>query len=185
MEQPHGIENSGRISSVYIGFALSCIITVTMADPNIPEGFAGCLYLCGIISEPVCIAVITAQSLNSFRTLVGLSDDGLDTTAENINKTRRTANQVPLVLNPIQVKRLKAMRLWALWQVRCSIPLREADFNDDCLQWGLDRIEFEERCKTAAKPDIPEPTALTKIGFDIGKVFGDSLKTTVAHNVVQ
>ena len=74
-------------------------------------------------------------------------------------------------MNAIHLQRLKAMRLWAMWQVRMAIPLNENDFGQDQLHWGIERMEFEGRCKASDGSDTPEPPKLKRIGFDIWQGF--------------
>jgi hypothetical protein len=138
--------------------------------------FNQCLNLCGIIAPDLLQALMVTQGVNTFDVLVTLSSDDLDTVAVSINKTRRTANQGPLVLNAIALKKLKAMRLWAIWQRRCSIIPIPANFDANCLNWGIERMEFEYRCKQSDSPDSPEPDKLTKIGYDIWQGFWRQFK---------
>jgi hypothetical protein len=120
-------------------------------NPPVLFGFDRCLFLCGVVSPLLRASLMNIHSLDSLHTLVSLTNESLDTTATNVNKTRRAANEAPLVVNAIHLQRLKAMRLWATWQVRMAIPLREADFNELHLEWGVDRMEFESRCITQSQ----------------------------------
>jgi hypothetical protein len=149
------------------------------AEPAVvaPQGgFARCLFVCGITSVAVRNALIRDHSFDSLATIVSLTNDDLETTAMNVNKTRRTAQQGPLVVNAIHVRRLKAMRLWALWQVRCSIALNDDDFNEDQLKWGMERQDFEDRFKASDASDTPEPPKLKKIGFEVWDGFWRQFK---------
>ena len=147
------------------------------AIPAVIPGFAGCLHVCGITNVITRNAIIRTHSCDSLRTLIGLTDEGLDTIALAVCKTKRAANQPPLVVNVIQTTRMKALRLWGIWQVRCSLPLTPELFNAETLQWGLDRMEFEERVKASkATLDTPEPPPLKKIGFDIWRGFWRQFK---------
>lgn len=139
-------------------------------------GFDRCLSVCGITSPLVRASLINIHSLDSLSTLISLTDESLDTTAVNVNKTRRAANEEPLVVNAIHLQRLKAMRLWAMWQVRMAIPLNENEFGGDQLHWGIERMEFESRCKASDSSDTPEPPKLKKIGFDIWQGFWRQFK---------
>ena len=139
-------------------------------------GFAGCLVTCGIDSAAVRNAIMRSYLCNSIEALISLTHDDLATQAESINKTRRPANQQPLIVNVIHVRRLKALRLWAIWQVRCSLPALPELFDADALRWGLDRLEFEERVKNSESADVPEPPQLKKIGFDIWQGFWRQFK---------
>lgn len=141
------------------------------APPPPLVGFDRCLHVCGITSVLLRETLIHDHSFDSLATLVSLSNDGLETTASNVNKMRRPVAQRGLVVNAIHVTRLKAMRLWALWQVRCSVPLVEANFGADQLRWGMERQEFEVRCKSSDAADAPEPPKLKKIGFDVWDTF--------------
>lgn len=140
------------------------------------EGFDLCLFICGISSPIVRNSLMNIHSLNSLATLNSLTDASLDTTAQNVNKTRVPADRVPLVVNAIHLQRLKAMRLWAMWQVRMAIPLDEADFGEDQLKWGIERMEFESRCNTSDSADTPEPPKLKKLGFEIWEGFWRQFK---------
>jgi hypothetical protein len=140
-------------------------------NPPVLFGFDRCLFLCGVVSPLIRASLMNIHSLDSLHTLVSLSNESLDTTATNVNKTRRAANEAPLVVHAIHLQRLKAMRLWATWQVRMAIPLREDDFNELHLQWGVDRMEFESRCKASDASDTAEPPKLKKIGFEIWQTF--------------
>lgn len=143
------------------------------AVPN----FDGCLRLCGVTVQGLLDAISVTQGINSFDVLVTLSSEDLDTIAVSINKTRRTVQQGPLVLNAITLKKLKAMRLWAVWQRRCTIVIAPANFDAAALAWGIERIDFEARCKQSDSPDAPEPDKLTKIGYDIWQSFWRQFKS--------
>jgi hypothetical protein len=145
-------------------------------NPPVLFGFDRCLFLCGVVSPLLRASLMNIHSLDSLHTLVSLTNESLDTTATNVNKTRRAANEAPLVVNAIHLQRLKAMRLWATWQVRMAIPLREDDFNELHLEWGVDRMEFETRCKASDASDTPEPPKLKKIGFEIWQTFWRQFK---------
>ena len=85
-----------------------------MAKANAPVGFKCCLVVCGDL----------------LANLLSLSKEDLDTTAINVKKTRRAANQQPLVVNALHLKILKAMHLWGVWQQRCSLLLNPDNFNN-------------------------------------------------------
>jgi hypothetical protein len=103
-------------------------------NPPVLFGFDCCLFICGVVSPLLRASLMNIHSLDSLLTLVSLTNESLDTTARNVNKTRRAANEAPLVVDAIHLQRLKAMSLWATWQVRMAIPLIEDDFNELQLQ---------------------------------------------------
>ena len=164
-----------RVVCLYF-FWFCCVLDATMAEANAPVGFERCLVVCGITVPAVRNALMLTQSCDSLANLLRLSEEDLDTTAVNVNKTRRAANQQPLVVNALHLKNLKAMRLWGVWQQRCSLPLNPDDFSEVQLRWGIERMEFEKRCKTSDGSDTPEPPKLTKIGFDIWQGFWRQFK---------
>lgn len=132
-----------------------------------------CLERCGCNTAALLLAVSQTQGIDGFDTLVSLTDSDLDSVAVSINKTPRVRGnaQQPVVLNAITLKKMKAMRLWALWQIRMGLQPLPANFDAVNLDWGVQRMDFELRCKQSDSIDPPEPDRLNKIGYDVWNTF--------------
>ena len=136
------------------------------------DDFVSALEVCGILRGDGLMNAVTAlQGVSDAASLIALTNKELDQLAVAINKMPAQGRNDPLVLNQITLKRIKALRLWLIWRQRRDIDLDPDDFDEEELQWGLERLDYERRCKEAESPEQSLPDKLVHIGFDVWQTF--------------
>lgn len=146
-----------------------------MAEVN--DEFRNALIVCGVGFEELMEAITVTQGVADVETFLALTVKELDSLATAINKARPPEGQDPVVLNQIVLKKMKALRMWLLWRQRRGMDMDLDDFDDDELQWGLDRMAFEARFSDAEAPEQALPDVLKSIGFDVWQTFWRQLTT--------
>ena len=144
---------------------------------EVDENFVNALNICGVNNEALMNAITVLQGLEDVETFTALTNKELDQLAVAINKMRLPNDAPPVVLNQVVLKKLKALRLWLLWQERRDMEMDLEQFDAIELQWGLDRLAFEARCKDAESPEQQTPEKLKSIGFDVWQTFWRQLET--------
>ena len=94
-----------------------------------------------------------------------LSDRDIEQFVKSINKLPAVAGVAPRVPHA-SILRLKAMRLWTLWQLRQGMAVVHANYNEAAELWASERHRFEAELEIN-KPEAPKsPEKFTN--FDKG-----------------
>ena len=90
------------------------------------------------------------------------SETEIDTLAKSIARLP-AVNGNPVMIPSRALKHLKAMRCWTIWRIRRNLVIVHTDFDEDGLQWAVERMAHEVRIKAQATLSTAKPDALKNL----------------------
>lgn len=125
--------------------------------------FRDALNLCGVVSEAVRNAICITQGITDMGTFATLSVKEIDAMAVAISKMPRVAGQGQLLIPQVALKNLKAMREWTIWESRKGFVLDHETWDEDELEWQIERMDYEDRVASSKVEASSKPSALKSL----------------------
>ena len=125
--------------------------------------FRSALTRCGIPAGPSRDAIVQ-NGWNNMEDFSEQSETEIDTLAKSIARLP-AVNGNPVMIPSRALKRLKAMRCWTIWRLRRNLVIVHADFDENGLQWAVERMAHEKRIKAQASLSAAKPDALKNLTY--------------------
>ena len=132
-----------------------------MAAAANQASFRSALTRCGIPAGPARDA-IGQNGWTNMEDFCEQSETEIDTLAKSIARLP-AVNGNPVMIPSRALKHLKAMRCWTIWRIRRNLVIVHTDFDEDGLQWAVERMAHEVRIKAQATLSTAKPDALKNL----------------------
>ena len=138
--------------------------------------FRQALQRCGVVQVPTRDAIV-AQGYDTMDAFKALMEDDIEHFVKAVNKLPEAAPGAPKPQHVPYgaIKKLKAMRNWAIKRDRIGVPIVHDDFDADAIQRILSRMDEEANFAVNKPVTPPLPEKFTSFGPK-WREFNDGLK---------